>query len=252
MLLAAMPLVLGLGACASMGEAGGGAATAIPAVLTAAVADAGRPEADSTRDADRKPAEVAAFAGVGPGKRIGEISPGGGYFTRIFSKAVGANGMVYALVGARPPNAPAPTGPTPMEAIAADPQYSNVRVVTMDPTKGTPEPVDIVWTSLSYHDQHNRPNADLMAFNKMAFMSLKKGGTFLVIDHAAADGSGKRDTNTLHRIDPALVRSEIEAAGFKFVSQSDVLRNPEDAKDKGIRDVPRGKTDQFVFKFRKP
>ena len=99
---------------------------------------------------------------------------------------------------------------------------------------------------------HNRPNADLMAFNKMALNALKPGGVYIVIDHAAQDGSGKRDTNTLHRIDPALVKAEVLAAGFEFAGESSLLRNPADTKDKNNREALRGKTDQFVFKFRKP
>jgi predicted methyltransferase len=248
--LLVVPTLLGLAGCAASSMQ---SATRVdPAVIAAAVADSARPEADRTRDGDRKPADVIAFAGMGPGSKIGELAPGGGYFTRIFSKTVGANGVVYALVPPRPPNAPAPAQPPPINALASDAHYGNIRLATLDPAASLPEAVDYVWTSLNYHDMHNRPNADLMAFNKMAFNALKPGGTYIVIDHAAADGSGKRDTGTLHRIDPALVRSEVLAAGFEFVGESTVLRNPEDDRSKGVRDVSRGKTDQFVFKFRRP
>lgn len=229
------------------------AADAPGPVIAAAVADAGRPEADRARDADRKPAEVIAFAAIAPGNKVAEIAPGGGYFTRVFSKVVGNNGVVYALMPPPRPDAPAPSGPpTGVNAIMADPGYGNVKLASLDPASTLPEPVDLVWTSLNYHDMHNRPNADLLAFNKMVFDALKPGGTYIVIDHAAADGSGKRDTGTLHRIDPELVRSEVTAAGFEFVRESSVLRNPQDDRSKGVRDVSRGKTDQFVFKFRRP
>lgn len=250
-------LVLALAGCASQGSAqgtsSGGAASA---AIAAAVADPARPEADRARDADRRPAEVIAFAGIGPGTRIGEYMPGGGYFTRIFSKVVGEKGAVYALVPARPANAPAggPDMAAPMNALAADANYHNIKVMSLGTSfkEAGVAPVDIVWTSLNYHDLHNRPNADLMAFNKQMMDALKPGGHYIVIDHAAAAGSGGRDTGTLHRIDPALVKSEVLAAGFEFVGESDVLRNPADQKDKGVREVPRGKTDQFVYKFRKP
>jgi predicted methyltransferase len=122
----------------------------------------------------------------------------------------------------------------------------------MDALLANAEVSDFVWTSLNYHDMHNRPNADLVAFNKQMLAMLKPGGIYIVIDHAAQTGSGKRDTGTLHRIDPELVKSEVLAAGFEFVGESAVLRNPADTKDKGVREVPRGKTDQFVYKFRKP
>lgn len=232
-------------------------AAAPSSAVTAAVANPARPEADRARDADRKPAEVIAFAGIAPGAKVSEISPGGGYFTRLFSKTVGEKGVVYALVPPRPANAPAPAAgatppPSPMQALASDPDYSNVKVIPMDFAAPSPEPVDFVWTSLSYHDLHNRPNADLMALNRMAFNALKPGGIYIVIDHAATDGSGKRDTGTLHRIDPLLVKSEVTAAGFTFVAESDVLRNPADDRSRGVREALRGKTDQFTFKFMKP
>jgi predicted methyltransferase len=248
-----MPLAVLVMACAGhasyvLAQQGGSAAAAI----AAAVADPARPETDRARDADRKPAEVIAFAGIKPGSRITEFGPGGGYFTRIFSGVVGSAGVVNALAQTRPPNAPPPTGPTPSETLAATPGYTNVRVITIDALVASNDLSDFVWTSLNYHDLHNRPNADLVAFNKQVLSLLKPGGIYIVIDHAAQSGSGKRDTGTLHRIDPELGKSEAVSAGFEFVGESDVLRNPADAKDKGVREVPRGKTDQFVYKFRKP
>jgi predicted methyltransferase len=229
------------------------AADKIPAAVTAAVADKGRPDADKERDANRKPAEVVAFAGIKKGDKVVELLPGGGYFTRIFSKVVGDKGVVYALAPPRRPDAPAgaPDPAAAVTAIAAD--YKNVKVGSITDGKWAPEPVDVVWTSDNYHDVHNRPNADLMAFNKNAFDALEPGGTYIVIDHAAAAGSGLRDTSTLHRIDPEVVKSEVTAAGFTFAGQSDALHNPGDPHTAGVRDPSvRGKTDQFVFKFRKP
>jgi predicted methyltransferase len=228
------------------------AADAVSPAAAAAVAELSRPDADRARDADRKPGEVVTFAGIKPGDKVAEVMPGGGYFTRIFSKVVGDKGIVFAMVPARPANAPAnaPDFAAGVKAIAASPGYGNIRVVAMEGEKF--DPVDVAWTSLNYHDFHNRPNADLMAFNKNIFNALKPGGTYIVIDHAAQDGSGGRDTGTLHRIDPALVKSEVLQAGFEYVGESNALRNPADAKDKGVREVPRGKSDQFVYKFRRP
>ncbi len=226
-----------------------GAADKIPAAVTAAVADAGRPDTDKQRDADRKPAEIVAFAGIKSGDHVAEILPGQGYFTRIFSKVVGEKGVVYAL--AAPPRPDGPGGPPPIAALTAD--YKNIRVATLGAGPLAPEPVDVVWTSLNYHDIHNRPNADLLAFNKGVFNALKPGGTYIVIDHAAAKGAGTKDTSTLHRIDPDVVKTEVTAAGFVLHSQSDLLSNPADTHAANVRDASiRGKTDQFAFKFRKP
>jgi predicted methyltransferase len=232
------------------------AADAVPAAVRAAVADPNRPDTDKQRDADRKPAESVAFAGIKKGDHVADLLPGGGYFTRIFSKIVGDKGVVYALVPPPRPNAPpgAPDFAAPLNAIAADPNYKNVRVAPINQGGAlTPEPVDVVWTSLNYHDLHNRPNADLHAFNQSVFNALKPGGTYIVVDHAAAPGAGTSVTSTLHRIDPEAVKSEVTAAGFMLAGESDVLRNPQDPHTAQVRDPSiRGKTDQFILKFRKP
>jgi predicted methyltransferase len=227
-----------------------------PDAISGAIADASRPETDKQRDANRKPAETLAFVGVKPGDRVAELLPGGGYFTRIFSKIVGANGHVYALVPAPSPNAPpdAPDFAARVKAIAADPNYSNVSVV-VEPFAQlkAPEAVDLVWTSQNYHDFHNFPGLDLAVFNQLVFDALKPGGTYLVLDHAAEPGSGVRDTATLHRIDADTVKKEVLAAGFVFVGASDLLHQADDPHAVKVFDPSvRGKTDQFILKFRKP
>jgi predicted methyltransferase len=227
-----------------------------PDAISAAVADANRPETDKERDANRKPAETLAFAGVRPGDRVAELLPGAGYFTRLFSKIVGAGGHVYALVPAPSPTAPADAldRAARVKAIAADANYSNVSVV-VEPFSQlkAPEPVDLVWTSQNYHDLHNFPGVDVGVFNQLVFDALKPGGTYLVLDHAAEPGSGTRDTSTLHRIDAETVKKEVLAAGFAFVGASDLLHQVDDPHAVKVFDPSvRGKTDQFILKFRKP
>ena len=119
-------------------------------------------------------------------------------------------------------------------------------------TLASPEPLDLVWTSQNYHDMHNPGrNLDINAANKAIFNALKPGGTYIVLDHSAADGVAFNAQ--LHRIDPAMVKSEVLAAGFEFVGESNVLRNPADPRDKTVFDPSiRHKTDQFMMKFRKP
>jgi len=227
-----------------------------PDAIATAIADASRPDTDKQRDANRKPAETIEFAGVRPSDRVAELLPGGGYFTRIFSKIVGAGGHVYALVPAPAPNAPpdALDRAARVKAIAADPNYANVSVV-VEPFAQlkAPEPVDLVWTSQNYHDFHNFPGLDVTVFNQLVFEALKPGGVYLVLDHAAEPGSGVRDTGTLHRIDPETVKKEVLAAGFVFVGSSDLLHQADDPHAVKVFDPSvRGKTDQFIFKFRKP
>jgi predicted methyltransferase len=232
------------------------AAVAIPKAVASAVADPARPAADKDRDAGRKPAETVAFAGIKPGQKVAELFPGGGYYTRILSAVVGASGHVYALAPQRRANAPAgaPDPGAAVTAIAADAHYSNVSVGTFSIEEvKVADPVDVVWTSNNYHDFHNIPNADLVAFDKQVLGALKSGGLFIVVDHAAEPGSGFRDTQTLHRVDPEAVKKEVESAGFTFVGASDVLHNPADPHTARVFDASvRGQTDQFILKFRKP
>jgi len=227
-----------------------------PDSITAAVADTNRPAADAQRDANRKPAETLLFAGVHPGEQIGELVPGGGYFTRIFSKAVGPTGHVYALVPPRPANAPpnAPDRSAAIRALAADANYPNISVIELTMGKvAMPAPVDMIFTGQNYHDLHNFPGLDIAGFNKSVFDALKPGGLFIVLDHSAPAGSGVSDTNTLHRIDVASVKTEVMAAGFELVASSDILANPADPRTANVFDPSiRGKTDQFILKFRKP
>jgi predicted methyltransferase len=232
------------------------AATRIPKYVSQAVADPARPQADRDADVDRKPAETVAFAGVKPGDKVVDLLPGGGYFTRIFSAVVGPKGHVYAVPPPKRPNAPegAPDPAARSQAIASDPHYSNVSVVSTPFTEMKfPEPVDLIWTSRNYHDLHNVPNLDVGAVDKAIFNALKPGGVFMVLDHAAEKGSGFRDTSTLHRVDPEAVKQEVEGAGFKFEAQSEVLRNANDPHTEKVFDSSvKGKTDQFILKFRKP
>jgi predicted methyltransferase len=233
------------------------AASKISKAITAAVADPARPEADRKRDIDRKPAESVAFAGVKPGDKVVDLIPGiSPYFTRIFSAVVGPNGHVYAVPPPKRPNAPAdaPDMASAAKTLAADPHYSNVSVVVARVTDlSLPEKADVVWTSQNYHDFHNIPDVDVVAIDKNVFNALKPGGVFVVLDHTAEKGSGFRDTSTLHRIDPEAVKKEVESVGFKFEGQSEVLRNANDPHTAKVFEPSiRGKTDQFMLKFRKP
>lgn len=224
------------------------AAPKVPAAVSAAVADPGRPQADKDKDSGRKPAESVAFAGIKKGDKVADLLAGNAaYYTRIFSKVVGDTGMVYSTGFPPRPGAP---NPSPLETIAGE--YKNVKVLIGPPADiKFPEPLDVVWTSLNYHDIHNANAQD--AFNKAAFAALKPGGTYIVIDHAAAPGSGANDTKTLHRIDGALVKKEVEAAGFKLAAEGDFLHNPKDPHTANVHDAAlRWHTDQFILKFTKP
>lgn len=231
------------------------AAKAAPSPLEAAVADPARPAEDRARDAERKPLELLAFAGAAPGARIADLLPGGGYFTRLFSRVVGPSGRVYAIVPEEIVKL-RPQALTAMQALAADPAYANVTVL-VEPINAVsaPAPLDLVWTSENYHDLHDpfMGPADIDRFNRAVFAALRPGGRFVVDDHAAEAGSGLRDTNTLHRIDPETVVAEVVRAGFRLDARSSALANPADAHVLKVFDPAiRGHTDQFVLRFEKP
>ena len=221
-----------------------------PAVM-AAVADKGRPEADTKRDADRKPAEMMAFAGVKPGSVVADFFPGGGYFTRIFAKTVGPKGKVFAIANPPPPTA---TTPPAIIGIAADPQYGNITIVPGVANFTLPQQVDVFWTAQNYHDLFARArNVDISKVDKMIYDAIKPGGVFIVLDHAAAPGAPIDPDDKLHRIDPAHVKAQLISSGFKLESESKILANLADDHTKSVFDPAiRGKTDQFILKFRKP
>lgn len=232
------------------------AAAGISANIKAAVADEARPDMDKQRDDNRKPAQTLAFAEVKPGEKIGELIPGAGYFSRLFSKAVGPEGHVFALVPARPANAAAdaPDRNAPIKALAAEPNYPNISVEELVMGRvSSPVPLDLVFTAQNYHDLHNVAGLDVAAFNKSVFDALKPGGLYVILDHSAEAGSGSRDTATLHRIDVDTVKQEVAASGFEFIAGSELLKNSADSRTAKVFDASvRGKTDQFILKFRKP
>ncbi|MDP3854210.1 class I SAM-dependent methyltransferase [Phenylobacterium sp.] len=232
-----------LAACAALALSVSAAQAAPPAHIAAAVANADRPAADKERDAARKPAEMLEFAGVKQGDVVVELLPGGGYFTRVLSAAVGPNGKVFAAVT-----------PADLEKAKAAAKGNVIPVPLAAGAFKTPEPVDVMFTAQNYHDFHlKRLNLDVAAVNKALFDTIKPGGTLLIIDHTAVAGAPVEVADTLHRIDPAIVKREVEAAGFQFVGENNALRNPADAKTIGVFDPAiRGKTDQFVYKFKKP
>jgi len=234
--------------CGVLGASHAADSTKAPAYVSAAVADTSRPDADRQRDTDRKPDQVLAFAGVKPGDSIGELQPGGGYYTRLLCKVAGDTGRVYTIrvLPPVPLNRPTPEPPK----IACTNLIPTTLVIT---DLKMPADLDVVWTSENYHDLHIKVfgPADMKAFNTAIFKALKPGGIFIIEDHAAQSGSGARDSDTLHRIDPELVKQEVTSVGFEFVGASNVLQTSDDPMTVRVFDL-KGKTNKFLFKFRKP
>jgi len=229
-----------------------------PAAATAAVADPGRPATDTALDASRHPAEMVACSRVKAGDRVIDVWPGHGYWTRLFSTTVGAKGKVFAYVPAEIAAFKSdPVGTA--RAVAAEPGRGNVEAFS-DPLAAPPPAefrgtIDVVWTFENYHDLHNSimKGADVDAFNRAVFASLRPGGYYVVVDHAAVAGSGLSHTEDLHRIDPATIKAEVEKAGFVLDAENKLLANPADPRTAKVFDPAiRGNTDRVAYRFRKP
>jgi predicted methyltransferase len=223
------------------------AASASPAIAKA-VADPSRPADERKLDALRKPAAMIAFAGVKPGQTIGEFLPGGGYYTRLLSDVVGAKGKIYALETTT-------WGKDNIEATKKT--AASLHNVTVDLAPlgqfNLTENVDVFWTTDNYHDLHvpKYAHVDMAAFNKHVFDSLKPGGIYFIEDHAAAAGTGAKDSPTLHRIEKKTVIDEVTAAGFKLVGESGALHTASDDHTKKVFDLLFN-TDRFLLKFQRP
>jgi predicted methyltransferase len=203
-----------------------------------------------TLDPAWKVPEVIAFIGVKKGDKVADIV--GGRLTASLAQAVGPSGKVYAVETAEVVKTH-PQLVDRMKALAV--QSPNV-VVSDDPVAAAlPSGLDVVFIRQNYHDLYDKfmGPADVPAFNKAVFAALKPGGVYVVLDHAAAAGSGIDATETLHRIDPARVKADMLAAGFKLDAESSILANTSDDHSKNVFDPSvRGHTDQFLFRFKKP
>lgn len=243
-------------AALALGVSAAGVSTvqaATPANIAAAMADKARPADEVARDAARKPGELLAFAGVKPGDKVVDLIMGGGYFTRLLSVAVGPKGQVIAYQPTEFIQFSAKYGEDQKKVAAAyanvTPLLSSLGVIDL------PDGLDLVLTVQNYHDLHLTPfPKDTAAkVNAEVFKSLKPGGVYLVVDHVAVTGSGLEAAMKVHRLDPAIIKQEVEAAGFKLEAESPLLKDSADPHTANVFDPAiRGKTDQVVLKFVKP
>jgi predicted methyltransferase len=243
-----------------------------------------RSAADRTNDQRRKPEQMLAFIGIRPGIVAIDLSAAGGYTTELLARSIGPNGKVFGQSRPRNPSqappaqregeshpglapaapAAAPSGPRPSpEALAA--RESNLRGAGVAaapiiavvrpfedpiPPEIAPASVDLVTLMFNYHDLGHL-GVDRAPMNRAVFRALKPGGLYVIADHSGRPGTGISESGTLHRIEEAFLRQEVEAAGFKLREEGHFLRNPNDPRDKNTPDPPMPK-DEFVLKFVKP
>ncbi|RXZ38919.1 hypothetical protein D9O50_05360 [Oxalobacteraceae bacterium CAVE-383] len=275
-----------LSACGSAGTASGSAAkasgnaTLSQQEIAAIVASPDRSAADRNSDAQRKPALVLAFIGIRPGMVALDLNAAGGYTTELLARAVGPNGRVY---GQSPPPRdansppqkpvtpegnsapPRPASGTPAVRLtspqalaartAANPSLANI-VPLVRPFENPAPPelagngLDLVTLMFNYHDTGNW-GTNRAQMNRSVFNALKPGGVYVIADHAGRPGTGISESGTLHRIEEAFLRREVEAAGFHLIDEGFFLRNPNDPRDKNTPEPPQPK-DDFILKFVKP
>ena len=205
-----------------------------------------------------KLSELIRFARVDPGATVIDVYPGDGDWTRLFSDAVGTNGRVYSFAPAEVAHFKNdPVGN--MRTLAKEPGRANVEAVSAD-LVAMPEvtqPADVLWLHLFYHDLHTAlmqsKDATAADFNRAVYDRVKPGGYYVIVDHAAAGTAGTSVAQSLHRIDPASVRKEVEAAGFLLDAESNMLANKYDPRSVEVFDPAlKGETDRFVYRFVKP
>jgi predicted methyltransferase len=205
-----------------------------------------------------KLSELIRFARVDAGSTVIDVYPGQGEWTRLFSDIVGPKGRVYSFVPAEVAHFTSdPVGQ--MQMLAKEPGRENVEVVSADLValpEATP-PADVLWLHLFYHDLHTKlaqaKGATADQFNRAVFERLKSGGFYVIVDHAAAAGAGTNDAQSLHRIEPASVREEVEAAGFVLDAESTLLAKKDDLHSIMVFDPSiKGETDRFAYRFVKP
>ena len=205
-----------------------------------------------------KLSELIRFARVDAGSTVIDVYPGDGDWTRLFSDIVGPEGRVYSFVPAEVAHFKNdPVGR--MRTLAKEPGRENVEAVSAD-LVAMPEatqPADVLWLHLFYHDLHTAliqaRGATAAHFNRAVYERLKPGGSYVIVDHAAAVGAGTSDAQSLHRIEPASVREEVEAAGFVLDAESTMLANKDDPHSIKVFDPSiKGETDRFAYRFVKP
>jgi predicted methyltransferase len=230
------------------------AALADQDAIEQALASEHRTDASRERDALRKPEVILGLLDLQPGQYAADLLGGGGYYSVLMAAMVGADGEVilhnntpYSKFSEKKNN----------ERFGAD-QVPGLKLLKseVDDLQLAPESLDAALMVMSFHDlyfvseERGWTRTDMPLFFSQLLAALKPGGRLLIVDHAAVDGSGKSAAQTIHRIDEAFVKQEIENNGFRFVTSSDALRNPQDDRSKMVFDPSvRGKTDRFVLLF---
>jgi predicted methyltransferase len=215
------------------------------------VHDRDRSDADRVIDLRRKPEKLLEFYDVRPGMRVLDLSAGRGYNTELLARVVGPTGRVYAQHSRL--SSENKIIRSAFEERLNKPVMKPVVYLARefeDPVPPEVRELDLVTFNFNYHDTVWM-GVDRAKMNRAVFNALRKGGVYIIADHSGRPGTGTSETKSLHRIEEAVVRREVEAAGFRLAAEADFLRNPNDPRDRPVF-KPQVPNDEFVLKFVKP
>lgn len=228
------------------------------AAIFASIDNIERLPGDMDEDSWRRPSEVLTFLQVRPGMRVVDYLSAGGYYTELLSRVVGPDGQVIAYNN---PEYLKFSGEKPKQRYGND-RLPNVVQLTSPPEEAPFEPntLDAALFVMSYHDLHWKakdgswPNTDPAQALAKLVPALKPGATVVVLDHVAAAGADPAvSVDALHRMDPAIIKRDFEAAGLTFDAESKAFASAEDDHTKPVFDPAiRHKTDQVLYRFKKP
>jgi len=245
MILAAAMVAAGVSLAVSLGAV---LAQGVPD-FAAIIAAPDRAAADRDIDKRRDPVKLLAFTGVRTGMKVLDMGAGGGYSTELMARSAGPTGVVYG-------QNPTDLGARAKERFEARMQTPAMKTVVSlvrpfdDPLPAEVRDLDLVTFFFYYHDTAYM-EVDRAVMNRKLFAALRPGASLVITDHHAKAGEGVTVARTLHRIEEAVLRREVEAAGFKLVAEGDFLRHPEDTRDFNVN-RPTGPVDEFVLRFEKP
>lgn len=224
--------------------------------LSDALAAPGRPESATALDASRKPVEVLGFLGLSSGMQAADLATGGGYWAELMARIVGPSGHVTAF---QPIQFHSDRSKAAWEALLARQDGISLETHPLENFAAKPESLDFAIMNTTYHDLYTQseemkiPRMNPDNFVRALYAAMKPGGVVGIIDHVARPGDTRALAQSVHRIDPGVVKADFERAGFVMEAESEVLRNPDDDHGKMVFDpAVRGKTDRFLMKFRKP
>ena len=241
-----------------------GAAEIDAAAVRTAMSEEGRLLDDIARDARSKPEAVIPLLHIEAGATVVDIFGSGGYYSELLAKVVGEGGEVWlhnndgfeawginGLSDRFDKREPGNINRHTRSGINLD-----LGEETMDAAIIVMALHDIYVTPKRYNGEKYVPvgrPASSAYFLEQVFTALRPGSRFVVVEHAGDVLMKSEKVFDLHRMVEAMARSEVESVGFRFIEDSDALRNTKDDRSMIVFDSEiKGQTDRFILSFEKP